>query len=179
MSKASTELQLPTLDRLGGKIDPDLPPHTIAKDWFQQFQHAIETGNVASIVKLFLADGFWKDILALTWDFRTAHGQLNIEALLTLHLQETQFSSLQLADDQHRAPVIAAMFPDLSLLQFCFDFETRLGKGTGICRLAPTAKDGWKAYTMLTSLESLKGFLPKVRAFGKCVYLKRLHVLGD
>jgi hypothetical protein len=156
-------LQLPTLDRLGGKIDLDVPPHPIVKDWFQRFSKAIETNNAAAVVKLFLADSFWKDVLALTWDFLTAHGQSNIEALLASRLQETQISSLQIADDQHRAPTISAMFPDLTLLQFFFDFETKLGKGTGVCRLVPTANDGWKAYTMFTCLESLKGFLPKVR----------------
>lgn len=165
MSKEPTVLQLPTLDRLGGKVDPDIPALTIAKDWFQHFSDAAETNNVTALMKLFLVDSFWRDILALTWEFRTIHGQSAIEALLTSRLPETQLSNLQLADDQHRAPAVSAMFPDLALLQFCFDFETKVGKGTGTCRLVPTANDGWKAYTMFTCLNSLKGFLPKVRTF--------------
>src|SRR5215471_13461695 len=140
--------QLPTLDKLGATIDPDLQVDSIAKEWFQRFSQGMKDNNATAIAQLFLEESFWRDILALTWDLRTIHGQSDIKALLTSRLPEMQFSYLQIAEnDRFRSPRLMQMFPDFTVLLLCFDFETKFGKGTGTCRLVPTANDGWKAYT--------------------------------
>jgi hypothetical protein len=162
--RMSALYQLPTLDRLGVTVDSNLQANTIAKEWFLRFSEEMQSGDPHAVASLFLTESFWRDILALTWDMRTIHGQSDIKALLKSRLPEMQFSDLQMAEnDQFRSPTLTKLFPDLVLLQICFDFNTKVGKGTGTCRLVPTANDGWKAYTMYTCLDSLTGFLPKVR----------------
>jgi heterodisulfide reductase subunit A-like polyferredoxin len=39
-----------------------------------------------------------------------------------------------------------------------FDFETRVGRGTGMVRLGQDGGGEWKGYMMYTSLQELKGF---------------------
>jgi len=44
-----------------------------------------------------------------------------------------------------------------------FDFETDIGVASGIARLVPTSSEGgeWRAHTVFTNLEDLKGFAEK------------------
>jgi len=52
-------------------------------------------------------------------------------------------------------------FPDLAWVHMMFDFETSIGIASGIVRLVPTSDGVWKAHTVFTNLEDLKGFPEK------------------
>jgi hypothetical protein len=151
--------EFPTLEKLGVAGDPDTSsPRTIAQEWFAAFASSIQSNDTAGAASLFLEDSFWKDILALTSDFRTIQGSSNIKALLDTFLSTAKLSSLRIADDSLHAPSLNSPAPGVTLLQLCFDFETKIGKGTGVCRLAPSPQGArWKAYLMFTCLDSLKG----------------------
>ncbi|KAH7928861.1 FAD/NAD(P)-binding domain-containing protein [Leucogyrophana mollusca] len=156
--------QLPTLDNLDVTEVLGVSPAEKAKEWFNAFALAIQANDSASVPGLFLGNGSWRDILALTWDFRTFTGQKAIRQLLDKRLQETGLHTLRLhlSEDALRAPALLKILPNLVLLRFSFAFETRHGKGSGVCHLAPTPNGGWKAYTLLTHLESLRDFPEKV-----------------
>ncbi|KAH7889061.1 hypothetical protein F5I97DRAFT_784725 [Phlebopus sp. FC_14] len=158
MSSDKFPQQLPTLDRLGVDDPTGVSASEAASLWFDAFSSAISSSNVGAILDLFLADGFWKDILALTWDFRTIEGRDALKNLLDHRLAPTGFMDLHLCSDHLREPEIQKMFPDLVLLRICFEFRTNVGKGTGICCLAPVPGSRWKAYTIFTCLESLNDF---------------------
>lgn len=155
-------LVLPTIDRLGTAVSTEASPVAIAQDWLDSFTKAIQDRSFDA-EQHFVEDGFWRDVLSLSSDFRTIHGTNHIQQLVLAQLNGVQLSSLRLAEDASRIPVFRKPFPDLTLLQLCFDFETRIGKGSGICRLVQPAKDQWKAYTMFTCLDSLKDFPEMVR----------------
>lgn len=54
-------------------------------------------------------------------------------------------------------PALESPFPDVTWLRLHFDFETELGKCSGIARLA--CKNGqWRAYTVYTLLEEIHGW---------------------
>lgn len=154
-------MQLPTLDPLESNKITNTSPSTIAEGWFTSFISAIQRGDSGATSTLFLDDSFWRDVLALTSDFRTVHGHSGIDTLLNAS-SAVQFSGFRLSQDPLRAPTIRKPFPDLALLQFCFEFETKIGLGTGVCRLAPMKDGTWKAYTMFTCLDSLKDHPEKV-----------------
>jgi hypothetical protein len=63
-------------------IPPDADALAIARTWLADFDKGIAAGDTAAISALFVHDGFWRDILALTHDFRTAHTAGGIAALL-------------------------------------------------------------------------------------------------
>ncbi|KAJ6490350.1 hypothetical protein C8R47DRAFT_1273552 [Mycena vitilis] len=154
----ATTNYLPTLDRLGVTIPDELDPRAIATAWFESFSTAVTNGNVDGVMALFAEGALWRDILALTWDFRTFHGA-NISKFLADRLVDAQMSTLKLKNEYLE---LKRPYPDLAWIQAMFTFETRLGLGSGVFRLIPQKAGGWKAHCMFTNLEDLKGFPEKV-----------------
>ncbi|KAJ7232198.1 hypothetical protein B0H12DRAFT_1261700 [Mycena haematopus] len=149
---------LPTLDRLGVTIPDDLDPKKIVVEWFSLFCSAVENDNVDAVAALFATGALWRDILALTWDFRTFQGPA-IQQFLVDCLAEAQMSNLELKDEQLR---LLRPYPDIVWIEAMFTFETRIGLGSGVFRLIPQKEGDWKAYCMFTNLEDLKGFPEKL-----------------
>ncbi|OJA09280.1 hypothetical protein AZE42_01996 [Rhizopogon vesiculosus] len=155
--------RLPTLDRLGVTDLPNVSPSEAATEWLNVFSAAITQSNVEDVVNLFLEDGFWKDMIALTWDLRTFEGRNDITKLLDVRLAATGLCEIRLLDDPLREPVLQKLFPDLAWVRFCFEFTTKHGKGTGVVYLVPLPDLKWKAYSLLTCLDALTDFPEKVR----------------
>ncbi|CCM05743.1 uncharacterized protein FIBRA_07975 [Fibroporia radiculosa] len=147
------DFPLPTLDRLGVSVQPDIDAQSVASDWFQAFAQHVSSGDATQVAGLFAADAWWRDFLSLTWDFRTFHGDAKIKTFLEDQLPAMNPTSLELNSARLVRP-----YPDLVWLVGMFDFETQVGVGSGIFRLVPTPSGTWKGYTMFTNLEDLKGF---------------------
>lgn len=154
--------QLPTLQRLGVDEPTVTSATEVATAWFDAFSSAVTSSDITGILDLFLDDGFWKDTLALTWDFRTIEGRGAIRNLLDHRLAPTGFVDLHLSHEPFLAPELQKFFPDLVLLRLSFEFGTKAGKGTAVCYLAPVPGPGWKAYSLYTCLRSLNDFPEEV-----------------
>ncbi|KAJ7930009.1 hypothetical protein B0H13DRAFT_2228389 [Mycena leptocephala] len=155
---ANSPNSLPTLDRLGVIIPDELDPKKIATEWFKLFCSAVESGNVEAIVALFAEGALWRDILALTWDFRTFQGP-TLQKFLADRLAEAEMSTFKLKDEYLD---LKRPYPDLAWIEAMFTFETRIGLGSGVFRLIPQKDGEWKAHCMFTNLEDLKGFPEKI-----------------
>lgn len=154
--------QLPTLDRLGVTDLSNVSPSEAATEWLSVFSAAITQNDVEAVVDLFLEDGFWKDVIALTWDLRTFEGKKDIKKLLDARLAATDLHEIHLSEEPFREPVLQKVFPDLAWVRFCFVFTTKHGKGTGVVYLVPLPDSKWKAYSLLTCLDVLTDFPEKV-----------------
>lgn len=138
--------------------------------WLKDFSRALETREPAAIADCFLDDGYWKDFLAVTWDFRTYEGPADIGNNLVPMIAQSGLRSLELA--HNRTPPQFCRRSGRSVLEGLFDFETNLGRGTGVVRLVQEepgngrwdkAEDGpWKAWLLLTSMQELRGFEEKI-----------------
>lgn len=155
----ASQLSLPTLDKLRGEIPSDLDARKVAAEWLQSFATHVRSGDIDRIVDLFVEDALFRDILALTWDFRTFEGTHEIKKFLQDRLPEVKPSSFKLKDDYLE---LQQPYPDLAWIQALFEFETDVGLGSGVFRLVPTSDGTWKAHTMFTNLEDLKGFPEKI-----------------
>lgn len=167
MSTSQLEISLPTLTRLKSELPRGVDATAVACEWFDQFAGRLEKRDVNGVVDLLLDDGFWRDTLALTWDFRTFHGSTKIARFLTdvlsLSSESTQskntssvsISNLKLAKDKVS---LQTPYPDLAWIHAAFSFETSTGLGFGIVRLVPTSSTAWKAHVVYTNLEEIKGF---------------------
>jgi hypothetical protein len=151
---------LPTLDRLGATIPVDFDARKVATEWFSGFVDAIASNNSQTLPSLFVPDAFWRDILALTWDFRTFSGLPAITEFLSDRLTSVHPTALKLRDDGSLC--LQFPFPDLAWIFVMFDFETDTGIGLGIARLVPNPNGEWKAYSMFTHLEDLKCFPERI-----------------
>lgn len=110
---------------------------TAIGNWLKNFNAAIAARDYSNLPELFTTECYWRDLVAFTWNIKTIEG----------------------------VPAIAAMLGQAPLAEFTFDcfaeepdaawfrFETPIGRGKAHLRL----KKG-KAFTLLTSLEELKGF---------------------
>ena len=151
---------LPTLDRLGSSVPPDLDARKVATEWFSLFSAATSSRDVQAVASLFVLDAFWRDILALTWDFRSFSGLPAIVQLLSDRLGTVHPTGFVLRDDASLG--LQKPFEDIAWISLMFDFETDVGIASGITRLVPTANGEWKAYVVFTNLEGLKGFPEKI-----------------
>jgi putative flavoprotein involved in K+ transport len=126
-----------------------------ALDWLGRFASAVESKQIADITALFGLECWWRDLLALTWDFRTAQGPERIAALLQEGLEPSGLGSIEPYDRWGPSLVEAG---DTTWLELIFRFETRVGRGRGVARLVPGSDDEtWRAWIVTTVLEELEG----------------------
>ena len=146
--------RIPLLDK---PLPADLDVDGIAHEWFSQFVPLVQSGDAARIVDLLVDDSFWRDVLAITWDFRTFRGLTDIKQFLDHRLQVASLTNLKLEN-----PSLVQFPPAIGWIQGIFSFEVGgFGLGSGVFRLIPTPDGRWKAYTIYTSLSGLKDYPEK------------------
>jgi cation diffusion facilitator CzcD-associated flavoprotein CzcO len=129
-----------------------------AESWLAQFETALSDGDYSALNSLLVAESYWRDVLALSWNLQTLNGA---EAILNeLPALARRAAPKNFAIDPDRAAPRRVMRAGTSCIEAIFRFETAVGRGHGILRLVPDAADGNqpKAWTLLTALEELKGF---------------------
>jgi hypothetical protein len=179
------EAALPTLSKLGNPTIPgNLDVPAIASQWLASFSTYASAGDVQGVLSTLVNSSFisnifnsqenssdapsnpsdipvyWRDLLSLTWDFRTFEGIPKITHFLSTRLASAQLSNFQLHKDVH--PELQTLFPDIAWIQFLFTFETTIGLCSGVARLVPIAVPAsqeiqWKAHCVFTNLDDLKG----------------------
>lgn len=129
-----------------------------AQAWLDEFERALGKPDRAALDRLFLADSFWRDALALSWNLQTLAGRDAVAQALTALSKKAAPSNFKLAPN--RAPPRQVTRAGTNNIEAIFNFETAIGRGGGIVRLVPDTADGdrLKAWTLLTALDELKGF---------------------
>ncbi len=118
-------------------------PATAVEAWLASFDHALAQGDAAAAADLFGEDGFWRDLVAFTWNITTLEGRDEIRDMLEHTLARVQPSGWATTEAPAEADGVTEAW---------IAFETAVGRGEGHLRL----KDG-KAWTLLTTLRELKG----------------------
>ncbi len=129
--------------------------HEIATKWLSSFGVALEKGDATKAASHFLEDGWWRDLLSFTWDHRSFQGRVGIEETLKETLTQTKPSKFQL--ELNKAPSMTETETEGQTLEAFYSFETAIGFGRGFLRLKQDDTGSWKAWTLLTTLEALKG----------------------
>src|SRR6188768_1496689 len=125
----------------------------VVQAWLAQFERAL--GNEAALKSVFTADGYWRDVLAFTWDIETAHGRDAIARALSAQAERTAASGFELAPNRTAPRQVTRA--GTRAIEAIFRFETAQGRGSGVVRLVTDAGEGVKAWTLLTALDELKG----------------------
>lgn len=113
------------------------------KDWLTQFQAALAKGDITAVTSLFHTDGFWRDILAFTWNIKTMEGTVAIAHMLDATLERTAPINWQI-----NGPVEVVGNSESAWITF----ETSTANGTGRITLI----DGL-CHSLLTAMEDLRG----------------------
>ena len=113
---------LPTLHRLGVATVPDSSPKEVANEWLHKLSTSLTSQNLETVKQLFIDDACWKDVLALTWDYRSIQGCNEIHSLIHGRVVTSGFLPKGVSLDHLH-------FERPSRIQFGFYFETSSGKG--------------------------------------------------
>ena len=130
----------------------------LVDDWLSRFEQALTRSDQTALSALFLDDSYWRDLLAFTWQIKTAAGRDALcSALLT---SAAAAGAAGFGTDLKRTPPRSVIRVGVETIEAIFSFETEQGLGTGVVRLVPDAAAGGmlKAWTFHTSLEALKGY---------------------
>jgi thioredoxin reductase len=127
-----------------------------AESWLAQFESALASAR--ELEALFHGESYWRDVLALSWNIQTLNGADAIVKELKAHSRSAAPKDFKI--DPGRAAPRRVARAGTDSIETIFKFETAVGRGSGILRLTPDASDRnrLKAWTLLTTLEELKGF---------------------
>ncbi|MBS1675887.1 MAG: NAD(P)/FAD-dependent oxidoreductase [Actinobacteria bacterium] len=129
----------------------------VATEWLDALGRFLGTGDPAAAEDAFLADSWWRDLLALSLDLRTFHGIETISTQVAELLAGAEVSGL--APAPGRTPKLSFPTEETAWIELIFDFETPVARCRGVGRLVPDegAPGGWKAWNVLTTMHELKG----------------------
>jgi putative flavoprotein involved in K+ transport len=124
-------------------------PSTQVSSWLADFGAAVSRGAFAKATSMFGDESYWRDLVSFTWNLKTAEGPQQIQAMLEATMPNAQPTSFAIQGEGSEANGVTEGW---------FTFETATGRGRGHLRLI-----GGKAWTLLTTLQELKGFEEKKR----------------
>src|SRR5437868_3871988 len=122
-----------------------------ANQWLSLFEDALHKGDATALRNLFHADSHWRDVLAFTWGIKTFSGAERIAR----EILGTKVRAKHFCVDPERTPPREATRGGTKCVEVIFKFETAIGVGSGVLRFLEA--DESKAWTLLTTLEDLKG----------------------
>ncbi|WP_234803686.1 NAD(P)/FAD-dependent oxidoreductase, partial [Mycolicibacterium diernhoferi] len=117
--------------------------------WLSGFETALATRDIERATGMFAADSFWRDLVSFTWNLKTLEGRAAIGDMLENRLAGTDpsgFRTRETPTDDGDGVVSAFI-----------EFETAAGRGDGHLRLKGSDDGADTAWTLLTTLQELKG----------------------
>ena len=112
-------------------------------EWLTAFQQALTARDADAAAALFANQSYWRDIVSFTWNITTVEGGAGVADLLRATLDDVDPTGFRVTEEPAEEDgVITAWIA----------FETKAGRGSGLLRLV-----GGKAFTLLTTLDELKG----------------------
>ena len=133
-------------------------PESIADETIKAFNDALAKEDVIAVANLFLDDSYWRDHLALSWDFHTLIGKAKVQDFLQQN--ECALKSIEADKSSDFRKSHVGNFDgvgEVKGIEFFFNFKTKSGSGRGTCRLSEASAGKWLIFSMFTSLESLTG----------------------
>ncbi|HYN27677.1 MAG TPA: NAD(P)/FAD-dependent oxidoreductase [Burkholderiales bacterium] len=126
--------------------------------WLAEFEKALSASDDASLEALFRPDAHWRDLLAFTWQVKTVSGARKILDRLKLHGAGAGAAGFEI--DRQRTPPRRVTRAGTSVIEAIFRFETACVRAHGVLRLIPesTRSEVYRAWTLLTALDEIKGF---------------------
>jgi putative flavoprotein involved in K+ transport len=145
------------------------PRHASAIDqWLGAFAAALSASDAGALHALFLDESHWRDLVAFTWHYTSTSGAAAIAEALITHGARVRARGFKI--DPERTPPRPVTRIGTDTIEAIFAFATAAGRGSGVLRLVDTADGAPRAWTLLTTLESLAGHeerLGKLRPRGE------------
>lgn len=132
-------------------------PREVAQRWLSEFENILVNENISGLDSVFHEECWWRDALALSWDYHTLHSLIKVKSFLERRLSSIGFVNLKLREQGFCTPNQATITENLQWVESVFTFQTYFGRGQGVLRLTPDEEGSWKAYIVYTSTQELIG----------------------
>ncbi|KAG2152550.1 FAD/NAD(P)-binding domain-containing protein [Suillus bovinus] len=141
--------------------------HAISTVWLKSLEAASSTGDFTSFVGHFLSDGWLRDLLCFSWNFRSLSGLDKIHRFLSEvvdgkpRFEHSGLRNFKLEDCTANAPSPFKL-PGSQGIEgvqgaFTFTITKPAALGRGFFRLTQDADGKWKALTLFTNMQDLIG----------------------
>lgn len=160
MAKNDYIIKLPTLREPTSKSPENA--REIIKTWTQAFEKVLTNNVKDGLSTVFREDAWIRDFLSLSWDFRTINGLDEITAFFKENQPRAGLRQIVPREKGAFQPSFGDPAPGVHWVESMFDFESNVGRGKGMVRLALEADDTWKAFMINFTLLQLKGFEEKM-----------------
>ena len=127
--------------------ETQITPTQRVQQWLDGFSEILQSSDPGRAAELFEANGFWRDLVAITWNIKTLEGRDHIRDMLEQTSKHVLPSNWKVAEDATEQDGVTEAW---------ITFETRDALGKGHIRL----RDGG-AWTLLTTMQELKEFPEK------------------
>lgn len=129
-------------------------PHAAATAWLSRLESVLAGGNPSDLKSIFMEDGWWRDLIAVTWDIRAFAGIDAIIEEVGSRAAAVGFSDFRVSPG--KPPRFQGEGAQMHLLVF-FDFETAIAHCRGVARLFPASEGQYRAWTVMTEMVDLVG----------------------
>ncbi|KAJ0311340.1 hypothetical protein COL516b_002049 [Colletotrichum fioriniae] len=160
MAKNDYIIKLPTLREPTSKSPENA--REIIKTWTQAFEKVLTNNVKDGLSTVFREDAWIRDFLSFSWDFRTINGLDEITAFFKENQPRAGLRQIVPREKGAFQPSFGDPAPGVHWVESMFDFESNVGRGKGMVRLALEADDTWKAFMINFTLLELKGFEEKM-----------------
>jgi len=128
----------------------------IAERWLADFSDALMARDTERASNMMHADGYWRDLLTYSWDFKTRHGAAAVRCWLAGAGDRVQLRGCHVESE----PFVGAVGEHKPTLEFFFRFDTAIAQCRGFVRLVrdPEGSGAPRALTILTSMRELSAF---------------------
>ena len=126
------------------------------KQWLHAFAAALQADDPVPLQRMFLADAHWRDLVALTWGVKTFSGPARIVDELRRWSAAARPTGFNI--DRERTAPRRVERVGRKVIEAMFRFETATGRASGLVRLMPDERGVFRAWTLLTALDEIKGF---------------------
>jgi cation diffusion facilitator CzcD-associated flavoprotein CzcO len=139
-------------------------PDAVFETWMAKLKSAVEQRNAEALARIFASDGYWRDLLSLTWEFRTFSGPREIRDAFAVTAEMSGITNIRVASGRSAPKHVKRS--GRHVIEGYFDFDTAIGWGAGFVRIQHDDADpeNPKAWQLLTTLHQLRGFEEKVGA---------------
>jgi cation diffusion facilitator CzcD-associated flavoprotein CzcO len=117
--------------------------------WLDGLRAGFAMGDHNVLASMLVADGVWRDVLALTWNLHTYYGRDQVRTALKNMLSSADVRDIELDESVPPRPVERG---GVAAIEALFRFSTDAGSGRGVVRIAP---DSGLALNVMTSLQEL------------------------
>lgn len=132
-------------------------PQTTTVRWIGDFQAALQSGNVETVLPLFHDEAVFRDLLALSWRLRNSLGTEELRYLLKADETSLALSRFELREES------VALSEDGETLTAFFSFANASGAGNGYVELRATSA-GWKAKSLVLALDQLTSRVEQINS---------------